>query len=241
MISKHFLSNFRSVKMCTAGKLMEIEAALRLACGEGSSLTRSFWYGKFLQLLQEEEIIKHDQLLTHYRTQLTPVSSSETVALSQPMDGDKEKISQLAHAQALSSLGGRNVDSSIHLDIEKDKKEQGITDNTEMKDSLDYRPHMVEALKCLKHSETSLSPNVYDLIINSIQSAPPEHLVLTSELMFLLKDCTLDWDVISLYLNNGNLVTVTLIILKMPVWLDLSCYVTFLPVCIFMLVYRYRI
>ena len=194
---------------------MEIEAALRLACGEGSSLTRSFWYGKFIQLLPEEEIIKCDQLLTHHGAQLTPVSSSETVALlSQPMGGEEEKISQLTHAQALSSPDGGDVDSLIHIDTEKDHKERGITDNTESKggdSSLNFRPHIVEALKCLKHCETSLSPNVYDLVVNSLQSAPPEHLVLTSESTFLLKDCTLDWDVVSLHLNNGNL-----IILKRP-------------------------
>ena len=200
---------------------MEIEAALRLACGEGSSLTRSFWYGKFLQLLPEEEIIKCDQsfIIPHHGARLTPVSSSETAALNRPRGGEEEKISQLTHAQALSSSDVGNVDSLIHLNTEKDHKEQGITESSGNVSSPDFGPHIVEALKCLKHCKTSLSPNVYDLVVNSIQSAPPEHLVLTSESTFLLKDCTLDWDVVSLLLNNGNLVTMALIILKRPVWL----------------------
>ena len=200
---------------------MEIEATLRQACGEGSSLTRSFWYGKFLQLLPEEETLEHIQSIAHHDgAQLTPLSSSETVGAlpsqPMPMGGKEEKMSQLTHAQSLSSHNpdhGSSVDSSIHLDPEKpgDKYTMpGITDDIESNgdvSSLDLEPHIVEAVKCLKHRETSLSPNVHDLVVNSIQLSSSEHLVLISESTFLLKDCILDWDVVSLHLNNGNVVT----------------------------------
>ena len=121
----------------------------------------------------------------------------------------EENISQLSHAQALSSPGGSNVDSVIRLDAETGDGTQGISDNIVESSgdasSLDYGPHIVEALKCLKHCETSLSPGVYDLVVNSMnQLALTEHLVLISESTFLLKDCTLDWDIISLHLNSGN-------------------------------------
>ena len=193
---------------------MEIEATLRmlrLADGEGSSLTRSFWYGKFLQLLPEEEIVKYSQPLTQHGAQSIPVNSSETAAPGQSID---EKISQLTHALVLSSSDGGNLDSAIELDTEQS---EGIT--TRLGGDIcspDFellRPHIVEALKYLKCHETSLSPNVYDLVVNSIQSVPPELVLSISESAFLLKDCTLDWDIVSLHLNNGNsfFVTVTLI------------------------------
>lgn len=190
---------------------MEIEHSLRLAGGEGSSLTRSFWYGKFLQLLPEEEIVKCNQPLAHQGAQSTPVSSSETAALSQPMDSEEEETTRLTHAQAPSSSYSGNVDSAIQHDADKGDKKQGITDNMELRGgvySTDFEnlgPHILEALKCLKRCETSLSPNVYDLVVNSIECAPSECKASISESAFLLTDCTLDWDVVSVHFNNGNL------------------------------------
>jgi hypothetical protein len=187
--------------------MMELEDALRRARGEGSSLTRSFWYGKFLQLLPEEKMVKYIQQLS--TRQWTPLINSSSQTAAQPgMGGEEEKISQLTpHVQALSfGPDGRKADSSIQLDAEKSDKTQGITELSGGISSLDFGAHIVEALKCLKYCETSLSPNVYDLVVNSIQSAtPPEHLASISQSSFLLKDCTLDWNIVSVYLNNGNL------------------------------------
>jgi hypothetical protein len=190
--------------------MMELEDALRRARGEGSSLTRSFWYGKFLQLLPEEKTVNFFQPSTHQQTLL--INSSSQTAAQPEMGGEEEKISQLTpHAQALSSgSDGRKVDSSIQLDAEKSDRTQGITESSCLNvSSLDFGAHIVEALKCLKYCETSLSPNVYDLVVNSIQSrsaAPPEHLASRiSQSSFLLRDCTLDWNIVSVYLNNGNL------------------------------------
>ena len=199
------LDYFRSVEfalLALENAVMEIEATLRLAGGEGSSLTRSFWYGKFLQLLPEEELVKYNQPLTHHGAQSIPVNSSESPALGQPMD---EKISQLTHALVLSSCDGGNL-----IELNTEQSERNTTRLGGDVCSPDFellRPHIVEALKCLKCHETSLSPNVYDLVVNSIQSAPPD-LDLSasiSESAFLLKDCTLNWDVLSLHLNKGNL------------------------------------
>ena len=193
--------------------MMEIEDVLRLACDEGSSLTRSFWYGKFLQLLPKEETVKYSQPLTHHGAQSTLINSSEAAALSQPTGGEEEKIARLTHAQALSSSDGGNVDSMIQFDTkaEQSNKKHRSTDNIDLRSAFcspDFErlgPHITEALKCLKHCETSLSPNVYDLVVNSIQSAPLERLMPISESTFLLKDCTLDWAVVSVHFNNGNL------------------------------------
>ena len=189
---------------------MEVEDALKRARAEGSSLTRSFWYGKFLQLLPEESAVKYIQPSTHQGTRLTPPvdSSSQTVALlNQPVGGEEENISPLAttHAEVLSSPDGGNVDSSIQRDTENGEKTQGITEPRGDVSSLDFGPHIEEALKCLRHCETSLSPNVYDLVVNSIQFAPPEHLALISQSSLLLKDCTLDWNIVSVLFNNGIL------------------------------------
>ena len=190
--------------------MMEVEDALRRAHGEGSSLTRSFWYGKFLQLLPEDNVVEYIQPSTHQGMRLTtPVnSSSQTAALlSQPVGGEEEKISPLmTYAQALSSPDGGNVDSLIQRDTENGEKTQGIIEPRGDVSSLDYGPHIAEALKCLRHCETSLSPNVYDLVVNSIQFAPPEHLASISQsTSLLLKDCTLDWNIVSVLFNNGIL------------------------------------
>ena len=182
---------------------LELEDALRRARGEGSSLTCSFWYGKFLQLLPEEKAVK---CIQPFIRQGTLINSSSQIAANQPVDGEEGEIPLLTtHAQALSSPDGGNVDSLIQFDTEKGDKTQKITESRGDVSSLDYGPHIVEALKCLRHCETSLSPNVHDLVVNSIQSAPPDHLASISQSSFLLKDCTLDWNVVSVLLNNGNL------------------------------------
>lgn len=190
---------------------MEVEDALRRARGEGSPLTRSFWYGKFLQLLPEENAVEYNviQPSAHQGTQLTPpvnLSSQSADLLSHPVGGEEEKISlPTTHAQALFSPDGGNVDSSIQCDAENGEKMQGITEPCGDVSPLDFGPHITEALKCLRHCETSLSPAVYDLIVNSIQFAPPEHLASISQSSLLLKDCTLDWNIVSVLFNNGIL------------------------------------
>lgn len=70
--------------------------------------------------------------------------------------------------------------------------------------SSDVRFDTEEAMKCLTNSETSLSPNVYDIIVNSTHSLPPTLLSSILQSSFLLKDCTLDWDTVALYLENGK-------------------------------------
>ena len=190
---------------------MEVEDALKRARAERSSLTRSFWYGKFLQQLPEENAVEYIQPSTHQGTRLTtPVnSSSQTAALlSQPVGGKEKNISPLTtHAQVLSSPDGGNMDSSIQRDTENgEKTPQGIIKPCGDVSPLDFGPHIAEALKCLRHCETSLSPAVYDLIVNSIQFAPPaEHLASISQSSLLLKDCTLDWNIVSVLFNNGIL------------------------------------
>lgn len=148
---------------------MEIEDALRLAGHEGSSLTRSFWFGKFLQLLSEEELIKHEQSLAH-----VPSTTSFTCSVSAATHNLKEELESRSDSCPPDSR----------------------------------RPEIAEALKCLKHCETSLSPNVYDLVVNSALSTPSEPLSSIFKSSFLLADSTLDWDKVSVHLDEGHFITI---------------------------------
>lgn len=143
---------------------------LKLAVGEGSSLTRSFWFGKLLQLHEDKEIItKHG----HPPASSSSHSKSDISALDN-LDGDvKEKVKLMSITSSVDSelLGSR----------------------------------VAEALECLRHCETSLSQNVYDLVVSrSTHSIPPRMLLSISESSFLLKDCTLDWNVVSVHLDKGT-------------------------------------
>lgn len=151
---------------------MEVEVGdiLKLTGGEGSSLTRSFWFGKLLQLHGDKEIItKHGHPLASSSSH----SKSDTSTLDN-LDSDvKEKIRSM------------NIISSSDSEL------------------LEY--HVAEALESLRHCETSLSPNVYNLVVNrSTHSIPPGVLLSISESSFLLKDCTLDWNAVSVHFDKGR-------------------------------------
>ena len=195
-----------------------MDAALQLACSDGSSLTRSFWCGKFLQLLPEEEAVKYTQLF-HFTGQSTSISTSEQTvagALNQPITDEEDTIAAThpTHLRASSSSDGENLDPAIELVTGRpSKKEEGIVTRGDSRGdvhSQDFRRHILKALKCLKQCETSLSPNVHNLVVDSFhgQSAPADLVTSLSKSSFLLKDCTLDWDVVSLHLNSGNLAAV---------------------------------
>ena len=153
---------------------MAIEDALRLAGQHGSSLTSSFWFGKFLQLLHDEEAIKEDHplSLSSFRTTLSNHDSSINTVTSNPEVIQRERI------QVASDFSSRNCEGR--------------------------RPQIEEALKCLKHCETSLSPNVYDLVINSTHSIPSRLLSSISESSLLLNDSTLDWNTVSVLFDKGR-------------------------------------
>lgn len=155
---------------------VEVGDILKLVGDEGSSLTRSFWFGKFLQLHEDKKIItKHG----HPPVSSSSRSKSDTSTLDDNLDSDvKEKIRLFSSA-----------DCELH------------------------GSHVAEALECLRQYETSLSLNVYNLVVNCpTHSIPAGVLLSISESSFLLKDCTLDWNVVSVHFDKGG-VTVYVTIL----------------------------
>lgn len=147
---------------------MEVDDILRLAGDEGSSLTRSFWFGKFLQLLSDKKIIQLD----HPLESSSASPCSPTPSHARPKDEDLTLLNTTF-----------------------------LQDSTEL-----LMAHVAEALKCLRHYETSLSPIVYDLVVSrsGTHCIPPGLLSSISESSFLVKDCTLDWDVVSMHLDKGR-------------------------------------
>ena len=143
---------------------VELDVILKLVGGKGSSLTRSFWFGKLLQLHEDKQIItKHG----HSLVSLSSHSKSDTSTLDN-LDSDvKEKIN--------------SADSEL------------------------LGTHVAEALECLRQCGTSLSQNVYNLVVNrSTHSIPPGVLLSISESSFLLRDCTVDWNVVSVHFDKGR-------------------------------------
>lgn len=150
-----------------------MEELLRLADRDGSSLTRSFWFGKFLQLLPGEKLLvpPHKYLLESSSPSITTASC------------DVDSTTPDHHCDERSELKPTIDVCSPNCD--------------------DLRPQIAEALKSVKRCETSLSPNVYDVVVNSSHSVPPRLLSSISESSFLLSDATLNWDTVSLYLEGG--------------------------------------
>ena len=150
--------------------MVEKEQFLRLAGDDGSSLTRSFWFGKFLQQLPEDELSK--------------------LGLS-----GSRSVSGLIQALRQSSSSNSACSDSSSLSKDGERREIKLTSSV---GSFDVE----EVMKCLTDSKTSLSPNVYDIVVNSTHSLPPTLLSSILQSSFLRKDCTLDWDTVALHLEE---------------------------------------
>ena len=132
------------------------------ATAESSSLTRSFWYGKFLQS-----------------------------SLLQPCLQRLQTHGGGAHGES-------NPPQACELEVAVPG--QLILGKTLLM-------HVDDALECLTVRETSLSPNVFELVartISSNQTSNPPGNVLTLP-HFLCQDCTLNWLAIAEYLGKGML------------------------------------
>ena len=143
---------------------------------EGSSLTRSFWFGKCFQQLSEEEL--HDLGLSGSRLSL--VTPSQTLQPS--------SVSSTGPGSSTISEDGDREENKLATDVR----------------SCNLRFDMMVAVKCLNDAETSLSPNVHDIIVCPTHSLPPDRLSAILESTFLLNDCTLDWDAVAVHLETGE-------------------------------------
>ena len=140
---------------------------------EGSSLTRSFWFGKYFQQLSDDEL--HDLGLSGSRLSLVTPSQPSSVSSTGP--------------------------GSSTISEDGDRKENKLA--TDVRSS-GLRFDVMEAVKCLKDVETSLSPNVHDITVSPTHSLPLDRLSAILESTFLLNDCTLDWDAVALHLETGE-------------------------------------
>lgn len=153
-----------SLSPCPLKTALDMQALgdfLGRAAADSSSLTRSFWYGKFLQsnLLQPcLQRLQAHQDDAHEESNSSPAFELEAAVLGHMISG-----------------------RTLFL-------------------------HVEDALECLKVHETSLSPNVSELVTHSISSnrtSNPSDNVLTLP-HFLCQDFTLNWPAITEYLDEGT-------------------------------------
>ena len=146
-----------------------MEELLCRAAKDSSVITRSFWLGKFLQLLPE---------LSNEQCQLSRVEEYHHV----------DRSTQSLHGKPL------------HV-------------------------HTQQALECLKECETSLSPNVFRLIVRSIadlsleddnQSSSVHNNVtsLVGESILDKTHCTLNWASVSKWFGEGTYVCCVLVLCR---------------------------
>ena len=118
---------------------------------------------------------------------------------------DKELITKHNQHPASSPSPSKSSTSALD-DLDSDVKDKmKLMSTTSSVDCELLGSRVAEALECLRHCDTSLSKNVYDLVVNrSTHSVPAGVLLSISESSFLLKDCTLDWNVVSVHFDKGT-------------------------------------
>ena len=167
---------------------------LQRAARERSSLTASFWYGKFLQALP-------------VTLQLETIHEEDEAVSSRWRVGDSSD-----RAPRLQD-GGSLSEEQIHSPASEMGGAESVSPRTSVLGEALW-VHLKRARETLKLLETSLSPSVFSLITTSVleYSAPPPqfaNLVVSSTASpscfnFLLPDLTLDWLAVAQHLGEGS-------------------------------------
>ena len=146
-----------------------MEEYLQYAEEQVSELTKSFWFGKFLQTLSDEVLLSCRE---HAQTE--PVQQQEHSA-NHPMEETPMATRVVCNR--------KNVVS-------------GPTGC----DELPLWLHVQRADRSMQSSETSLSPLVHELVVQSMRNASDVSL---PSLSVLREDHILDWNKVAVFLGNG--------------------------------------
>ncbi len=167
---------------------------LKHVSAEKSYLTRSFWYGKFLQCLSPRALQGPD----------------DGGGCSASGRGDGERLGAAGGVGERGERGGGVGGGSEGcgnggeggVKIDTDSSDRNVIPNEFGWKPLSY--YVSIAQQCLKQYETSLSPNVFKLLTNAI---PADYVIEddgTALPDFLQQDYTLSWSSIEGYLGQGG-------------------------------------
>ena len=199
---------------------------LQYAEEEASNLTKSFWFGKFLQTLSEDELLNCREESQHTQPEheqfAVSQSKHEQFAASQS-EQEQFTVSQQSEGVMSSTQCRCGHKSSVYERMGRAKEPLWV--------------HVERAEECLRTRDSSLSPLVHRLVVDSMKethtlttSEPPslERVALPS-LAVLKEDLTLEWSVVAAFLGKG--INVRTIVYTCRSCLNACVFIPLLQLC----------